>query len=187
MRKILLVSLLFLAMALSCGKAPKLKGDPVRPPDNPPDNPGGPKYCEEMVEAKDPNPSELKVNLRLFGAPWCSTCKHDFPEICKGLAADFAATPLRIRGELYVPTGANPVDQPDLQTTIAYRDYEKLPFFAFNDEWPWKTFRAQVQKDRLLPAAVVMDAEGKILRVFKPGPTTFQVPEILSYIKGLIE
>jgi len=171
----LLALIVFALLSTSCGKLSLSRQDPVRA--TPP--PTGP---TEPPDPGQPVPSK-QITLRLFGAPWCTTCKDSFPEIRDALAAEFKGA---VRGELYLPTGVNPEDSPTQEVADAYRDFHKLPFSSHTDEG-WKVFKSQVQKDRRLPGAVVLDADGKILKAYKPGATTFQVPEIVSYVKGLLQ
>lgn len=167
MRSIILVAL-FSFFLEGCGKVPRRhRGEPVTPPDtNTPTDPG--------------DPPEKKLVLRMFGAKPCGVCKTAFPEILAGISAEL---PL-IQGEVYVPVGENWQDAPSDTITKDYRDHVNKDFAAVTDEG-WAAFRLQVQKDRKLPGIVVLDMQGNVLRVFKPGPTTFIVPEIVTYIKGI--
>ena len=167
MRHLVIATLLVLSLG-SCGKSTGTGGQPATPPAPPPG-------------AGD------KVTLRLFGAPWCTDCKHDFPEIRDALAEELAKKDSRIYGELYITTANDANEAPNQAHSEAYRDFLKLPFAVVNDPWKWQTFKAQIQTDRRLPAAVVMDKDGNVLKVFKPGKTTFVVPEIVAYVKGLIK
>jgi len=166
MRQLILGVFIVLSLG-SCGKAPSTGGEPATPP--------------------GPGAAGDKVTLRLFGAPWCTECKHDFPILRDALASEFAKADSQIYGELYVPTGNDSLEPPSQVQTDAYRDFLKLPFTAINDPWKWQTFKAQVQDKRELPAAVIMDKNGVVLKVFKPGKTTFVVSEIVAYVKGLIK
>lgn len=164
-----LITIIALISLISCGKPPKRRSDPVTPPDNP------------TEPTPTPTPVETKLILRIFGAPWCTNCKTDFPKINEALAKELAAG---VRGEIYVETGTSPSVAPTAEDAQSYRDRVATNFSPFADEWPWKQFRKQVQPERKLPAAVVMDKDGNILKVFNPGPTTFVVDEVVAYVKS---
>lgn len=171
-RSLLLFSLVAL-MLLGCGRAATKRGqEPSRPPDAP----------------TTPTTTAAKTyTLRLFGAPWCTNCKSDFPKINDALRVELTAEKPRVKAELFVTTGDTASQRPTQEIATAYRDFLKLDSTAHVDEWPWKKFREQVQQDRKLPAAVVLDSDNNVIKVFIPGPTTFIAEEIVAFIKGKLQ
>lgn len=169
-----LLPLLGLIVFMSCGKPPKRGGEPVQPTPPP----------TEPTDPSVPTPGGIKLTLRLFGAPWCTNCKSDFPKINEALRNELTGANASVRGELYVETGETPSKPPTEDIAKSYRDFLKLEAVAYADDWPWKKFREQVQPDRKLPGAVVMDKDGNVLKVFIPGPTTFVAEEIVSFVKS---
>lgn len=166
MKRSLLHLLFTTLILLGCGKAATgPTDDPAKPP-TPPDGGG------------------TKVTLRLFGAPWCTNCKAAFPQINAALKADLTKQNAAVKGEVYVTTGETPAQRPTPEIAAAYRDFLKMDFTPFADEWKWKKFQEQVQQNRELPAAVVMDKDGKVIKVFRPGPTTFVVEDVVAFVKS---
>src|SRR5688572_6755070 len=90
------------ALVLACGKQtppPRGGDEPVTPP--------GP---------SDPQ----AYTLVLFGAPWCTNCKSDFPKINEGLKAELASG--KVKGLMYVTTGKTSLSKPTDEIAVGYKD-----------------------------------------------------------------
>jgi len=159
--------LLILLGVLSCGKQSYLRGrsgNLVNPP---------------------PGPKDSKhVSLIIFGAPWCSHCKTDFPEINTLLKNELTGRKRSVNGVMYVPTGNSAGEKPTQEAANQYRDFLKLDFEARIDEWPWKNFKKYIQNKPDLPAGIVFDEQGNVLKIFPPGKTTFVPQKIADFVKS---
>lgn len=145
-------------IVLACGK--EQKPDPLIGP-----APGG----------------EKKVTLAIFGAPWCTECKTDLPAIqtaVDGLSEDQKKN-LDVR--LYVTTSGNPAVPPTNEVAQQYKEALNLKMESAPDEWRWKKFKTLVGGELVLPGAAVLDAEGKVLKSFRAGATSFVPAEIVAF------
>jgi hypothetical protein len=68
----------------------------------------------------------------------------------------------------------------------AYRDLHFPGAPAFFDPWRWKTFRKILPFDMNVPAAAVLDDQGKRLKGYPPGDTSFVPQEIVGFAAGKI-
>jgi len=126
-----------------------------------------------------------QATLVIFGAPPCSNCHRDFPEIQHLLDAVPAAQKDGLKVKLYVETGTRWTDPPSPDIAARYRDSLHLSFAAFSDGIdshgrPSYEIYTRYTKIPLqfaaLPAGVLLDAKGAVTDIFQAGGTTF-VPQ----------
>ncbi len=129
---------------------------------------------------RDAFPQGKDITLALFGAPWCSECKTAMPAIQAELDALKPSVSAFVRTKLYVTTSANPSVPPTQQVADEYREAVHLKGTTEPDPWRWTHFRKWIGGSFTLPAAVVLNDGGEVLRVFRAGPTTFVPTEIVS-------
>lgn len=123
---------------------------------------------EKVLQRGTPNKA---VTLMLFGAPWCQECKSDFPAMEKEFQALSAAHKDFLSMRLYVVTGPQATDRPTQQIADDYKAGLKLSAQSLPDEWRCKNYRTYVGNGCAIPAAAVVDANGKVIRSFRPGAT----------------
>jgi thiol-disulfide isomerase/thioredoxin len=127
------------------------------------------------------------VTLALFGAPWCSNCKVEFPQI-QNLISQLAEPKFkRLALVLYVTTGATAQEQPTDDIAQRYKAVLNLSGTALADEWRWKKFRQYVGGGLVLPGAAVLDANGNVIKAFRAGAGTFIPSEIVKTAEEAIE
>lgn len=129
---------------------------------------------------QDPLPTK-NVELVLFSAPWCTKCKDKHPKIQEQIKAATVYAP-HIKFKLFVTTGALSNEPPTQQLAEDYNTNDlHIDGPAFADEWRWKTFRKLLPGTPMeLPAAVLLDDAGNVLKAFPPGEGTFVVDDIVS-------
>lgn len=148
-------------LALSCGQTaqpivstpPDVMPAPVPAPENPP----------------TPEPEKKKVILAVWGAPWCSVCKHVLPDVERELDALDKQTRDAIDFRLYVPTGNASNSQPTDAVALQYKAQLGLSAVAYVDPWRWKLFKHWIGTSNAIPAGALIDVDGKLIRRFAPG------------------
>lgn len=141
---------------------------------------GGPDGKKNTQSDPIEGQGEARAQLLLFGAPWCTNCKHDFPIVRDRLNQAPAEKRLHLAVKMYVVTGAKVTDRPTAAVANAYRDFFGLSAEAIADPWRWTNFRKYVSDQMDLPGAAILDAESKLLRSFPAGPATFVPQEIVD-------
>jgi hypothetical protein len=127
-----------------------------------------------------PQPVEDTVQVIIFSAPWCSMCRHE-------ILASHGQYSKQIHFTVRVGTGANPAEKPDMFTVEQYRkDFPadiQLNMMFIPDDWPWQTYKKYFSDNYALPAAVVIDSKGAVLKTFGPG---FIQPDLGNYLKKIV-
>lgn len=171
----LFLSLFAFAVLSSCGRTESPTPANVQQ--------GGGSGQTEQGEKEPPPGVAPQFSLNLFGADWCTNCKSQFPEIQRLINALPAEKKAGFKLVLYAVESADSVAATE-ESAANYRDLLKLNATAIPDPWRWKTFRKWVGGTQL-PGAAVTDVNGKVLRSFRAGATTFVPAEIVNYTAGL--
>lgn len=146
--------LVFLAVSFlvcSCGQDKKAQQDPVDPPKA---------------------PDGKAVTLLVWGAPWCTNCKKDLPEVQARLKEILGDRLKAVDFQLWVPFGATPADPPTAEVAELYRQKLQLEATVFVDEWMCKTYKKHLPEGNCkLPAGIVLNSQGGVIKKFLPGGT----------------
>jgi hypothetical protein len=121
-----------------------------------------------------------RSRLVVFGAGYCTICKIRFPEIQALLDGLPAGVRDRIDVELLVTAGDPASVRPTDALAAAYQARVGLKGTARADEWRWQTFRRLIGPKLEVPAAAVIDEQGRVRRVFTAGETSFVPQEIVA-------
>lgn len=100
------------------------------------------------------------LTLKVFSAPWCTTCVVKVPALEQKLLAK-VGKPSDLVTELYVETSDDPADQPTASATAAWVKELGTNFTPVNDTWRWQEYRKWFPQGFYLPAAVLLDPFGK--------------------------
>lgn len=129
------------------------------------------------------NDGKKSVTLMLWGAFWCANCKRELPEVQTQLKIRLGDDFENVKLQLWVPTGALPNEKPTIEVANQYRDKLKMEAEAFIDPWRWKTFRSYLKGVKTgMPAGVLLNENGEVLKIFIPGMTTFVPEEIVNSV-----
>lgn len=149
-------------------------GQPARPPATP--------TPVVMVSGK-------RTTLTVFGAGFCTKCKKQFPEINEALSrlTDKERALLDIR--LFFVAGEPSSVRPTQGLAENYRDaYFPLAGAEPDLPWRWANFKVMLPGVKLdVPAAVVSDETGEIVKRFPAGDTTFVAAEIASFVEARLK
>ncbi len=158
---------------VSCGRY-YAGGQPARPPANPPPT--------VMVEGK-------RTTLTVFGAGFCTKCKAQFPEINQLLSQLSAKERALLDIKLFYVAGEPSNVRPTQELAESYRDnYFPLAQPEPDLPWRWANFKLMLPGVKLdVPAAVVSDENGQILKRFPAGDTTFVSAEISSFVEARLK
>lgn len=115
-----------------------------------------------------PIPGAKKI-IAVFGAPWCGACKTLLPELERELQGLPKTKRDEIDFRLYITTGATSSAKPTQDVAERYRDALGLSATAYIDPWYWTNYKAWVSKSLAIPAGVLQDEAGKVLRVYNAG------------------
>lgn len=155
----------------SCGEQRGGGGEPTTPP------PTGPT-----------TPTEAEYTLVLFGAPWCTNCKSEFPKINEALKEELTKQGAKLAGSLLVTSNQTPAEKPSQEVANAYRDFLKLDFSAAPDEWRCKKYKELVKLTSCaIPAGVLVDKNQNVVLTFEPGDTTFKAELIVPQVKSKLQ
>jgi len=139
-------------------------------------------------QASSPQPSiGQKTTLALFGAPWCGECKHKLPQVNQLIQNESNEFRNAVSIYVYVPTGAGISEKPTQQTADKYKEQLGLSGEAKVDPWMWTNFKKWVGNRLELPAAVVLSEDGRVIRAFKAGNTSFLPEEIVRVLKENVQ
>lgn len=134
-----------------------------------------------------PVPGDANYTLVLFGAPWCTNCKSEFPKINEGLKAELTSAK-KVNGLLLVTSNSNPAEKPTQEVANTYRDFLKMDFSAGADEWRCKRYKELVKLTSCaIPAGVLLDKGGNVVLTFEPGDTTFKAETVVSQVKTKVQ
>ncbi len=142
---------------------------------------------QTVTQKSDPTDGSKQLSLVMFGAPWCEYCKTKFPTINEGLNAELTAKDARVKAILYVETGQSKLKPATQEEADGYRDLLKLTATAVAEQHlsgrKWKKYQEVFPgQDQLLPAAVLYDEKGTVLKLF-PATPAIEPQEIISAVK----
>lgn len=134
------------------------------------------------------DPVKAKFTLVLFGAPWCTNCKSEFPKINEGLKGELTKPSALIQGSLLVTSNATPSEKPTQEAADTYRNFLKMDFSAAPDEWRCKKYKQWVKLTSCaIPAGVLLDDKENVVLTFEPGATTFNSERVISEVKAKLQ
>jgi hypothetical protein len=128
---------------------------------------------------------ETSYTLKIFSAPWCSTCRAKIPDLEAQLAQNFGTKPSSLNVELYVETSDDPAQAPDAAATAQWAADLDTKLTVKEDAWRWQEYRKFYTNGFRLPAAVLVDAKGALVKTFVPG--TFTNSSIVSTIHAVLQ
>ncbi len=127
-----------------------------------------------------------KLSLVVFGTSWSAETQSAVPalqvEINRLDETDRKALDLIF----YVPTGSTPGSLPTQADAERLGSALGIKGRAIADEWRWKNFRKYFSGQFAVPAAAVVDLDGRVLKTFSAGPTSFIPQEIAAFVKGAL-
>ena len=164
--------LAFLPLLFACGRY-YAGGQPVRPPVEP--------VTPPAIEGK-------RTTLTVFGAGFCSKCKTQFPELSQSISTMSAAEKKILDVKMYLVAGEPSNVHPTQDLADQYKDAHFTVANSFPDlPWRWANFKINMPGARLeVPAAVVSDENGQIIKRFPAGETSFVPAEIFAFIQSRI-
>lgn len=128
------------------------------------------------------SPGSGSATLVVFGAGYCESCKHRFPELKRHLDAVPGKERLTVR--IYLTAGSPPSVRPTQAMADDYRDHYFLGAQSAPDPWRWQNFQRLLPGQRLeVPAAVVLSPSGAVLRTYTAGDTVFVPSDIAHFIR----
>lgn len=131
-------------------------------------------------------PTGQNVTLLLFGAPWCTSCKSKLPELQRLLHAQPPSIQSKLAVVFYVTSAASPGEPPTQGVADTYAEYLHLTATALPDPWRWQNFKKFIPGPMTVPAAAVLDAQGKRLRYYTASDTSFVPVEINRFVASQI-
>ncbi len=146
-------------------------------------------YCGKINNSQFPKTQSdnntKSVVLLIWGSFWCPNCSRDIPEIQKRLKS------LNVNGVynlvLYVPTGYNQLSKPSLEIAQEYKNKIAFDGTALPDPWFWTTYKTYFpQYKEQVPAAVLLDENNNVIKLFPPGATTFVIEDIVGSILEIL-
>lgn len=141
-----------------------------------------PTETPEIEDCPIPVDVSKKVIVAVFGAPWCSACKNQIPELDKALLK-LGAINEKIEFRFYVTTGTNSAVAPTQDIADRYRDSLHISASSNIDPWKWKYFRAWVGGELLLPGAAILSHDQKVIKQFRGG---FNPSEVAFAAKTIV-
>lgn len=171
----ILLNMVLLTGFFGCGKQSHppgiIGGEPPKPPPStPPDK---------------PKPKEVSAVVVLFGGGFCKTCKAEFPKL-HDLFKQSPQLNEKIEVQLYYVSGDPSTVRPSQDAAEKYalsyypgaKGIPDLP-------WMWWNFKRLLPGAPLaIPAAAVVDAQGRTLRRFYAN--AFNPYDIYGYVKGYL-
>jgi thiol-disulfide isomerase/thioredoxin len=139
--------------------------------------------CGKDSKPSPPTPVTGTVTLVLFGAPWCKECREELPAIDKFYRSFDKKS--RVSNVLYVTSGDNSLQKPDQSIADKYKDSLGLSFTAQPDPWKWTNYRKYFPEGYRLPTAVLLSADGTVLRAFAPG--TYTAADVAAEITNRVK
>jgi len=139
----------------------------------------------------DPSPPATQERkptiLILFGAGFCQDCKNQFPEIQQGIAKLSEKARDHLVVDLFLVAGDPASVKPTQEMAEAYAKAYYPGAIPFADR-DWGMFRNVMPQGEPLrvPAAVVADNSGNILKRWRAGSTTFVPSDIVGFVRGRI-
>ncbi len=122
--------------------------------------------------------AETRFKLLLFSTPWCGDCIREVPEIGRQLKQKLGEAYGDLAVTLYAETGKKAAEPPTEEVAAEMGKAFGVEFATAADPWRWQTFRKYFPTAALgIPASVVLDREGNVLKACKPESCT---PEELT-------
>lgn len=132
-----------------------------------------------------PQDGQSKYTLVLFGAPWCTNCKSEFPKINAALKTELTKAQPSLKGVLLITSNSTAAERPTQEAANAYRDFLKMDFSAAPDEWRCKKYKETLKLTSCaIPAGVLLDDKGNVVLTFEPGETTFNAERVVSEVRS---
>ncbi len=130
-------------------------------------------------------PTERKATtLVVFGAVFCGACKYQFPKLNEYVGTLSAEAREKLTSKVYVtagdPSGVRPTQVMAEQYASTYFPLAQ----GIMDPWRWTTYRQMLPGSMTIPAGVVLDENGAIIKRFPAN--NFHPNEIVGFIKSRV-
>jgi thiol-disulfide isomerase/thioredoxin len=164
----------------SCGRqaAGPITQDVKPPPVTPPVPPVTP------PPADPPGIERKATTLVVFGAVFCGACKYQFPKLNEYVGTLSAKAREKLTSKVYVtagdPSGVRPTQVMAEQYASTYFPLAQ----GIMDPWRWTTYRQMLPGSMTIPAGVVLDENGAIIKRFPA--SNFHPNEIVGFIKSRV-
>lgn len=127
-------------------------------------------------------PGKVAVSLYLFSAPWCVNCNSELPAINDQLKNLSSVQQAALSSVAYVVSGDQPSAPPTQQIADEYHQKLNVNFKFVADLPRYQEYRQFFSTGYDIPAAVVLDKNGQVLKKFAPG--TYRPEEVSNFVEA---